>query len=144
MWKVVLWAQILLLVGCGSGPQFCDYYDPQDLQSPRTFQVMNASPIVLVGTVRSTTVISRGLPARKQSTLRLDLMKAEITVENSLRAALQSTDAQFYYFEFSPMNGGYSGPPRYHLDRADRRVFFLTRDSGVLRSSGDVLDYTLR
>src|SRR5208337_418174 len=104
MWKVGLWAQLLLLVGCAGSPQLCDYYDPHDLQSRRDFQIMDASPIVVVGTVRSVQLLSKGVRARKQPSMLLDLEKASIEVENSLRGGLVGPVLEFYYFEFSAAN----------------------------------------
>jgi hypothetical protein len=133
----------LLLVGCNSRLALCDYWDPRDLIERHDYETMRLSPIIVVGKVTSVETVRKGYRASRQPNLFLDLMKVKIDVENILRGEGLGSNLVFYFFAYSPRNGGYSGPPRYEVGAGNRRIFFLTRDLGVLRSSGDVLDYTL-
>jgi len=143
MWSLI--CTLLLLIGCQRAPMLCDDFDPADLHSSLKIQHMMAAPIVVVATVTNVRAISTGLPARKQPDMLVDLMEADIHVENTLKGGTPLGHASFYFFEFAPSNvNGYSGPPRYHLTPGERRIVFLANQSGRLRAVRDVLDYTIQ
>jgi hypothetical protein len=117
----------------------CDYYD-FDFQKPLDVrQLIWRSSIIVVGTVASARVIREGVPARKQPELLLDQIRAEVAVENVLLGDMKQPLIAIEFFGYSRKNrGGYDGPAPLVVLPGERRMFFLTWDSGVYRSVGDV------
>ena len=132
------------LTSCDSRIGLQDLYDPAVLGicSDR-YRAFTCAPIVLVGTVTEVNSVGRPTPARRSPQILLQLTKVRAHVENVLRGGIVDRDVQFYYFGYANENHGYRGPPRFHVSPGERRVFFLTRELGHLRSVGDVVDYTL-
>jgi hypothetical protein len=63
----------------------------------------------------------------------------ELRVENSLRGEIADGTIVVYYFGFA---GGFDGPrPLGFWSIAGRRIFWLRRDSGTLRTACDGFDY---
>ena len=137
-------AGLVLLVAGGCGrPVQIDYYN-FDFPKPLTHrELISHSTAIVVGTVTSVKVTRKAVPARKQPKLLLDQTRVEIAVENALLGEVPQ-QLTFEFFAYSPQNGGYSGPPLFRVRSGERRIFFLTRDSGEFRSTGDVRDYTLK
>ena len=140
-------AAVLLLVsaGCGRIVQ-CDYYD-FDLQKPLDYrQLVFKSSDVVVGSVRSVEITRSGISSRKAPELLLDETTVDIDVENVLRGEWSEPRLRFKFFAYSAKNrGGYTGPALYRVESGERRIFFLTKDSGEFRSVADVRgDYSIR
>ncbi len=102
--------------------------------------------MIVVGTVRAVRIVGSGIPARKAPDLLLDRMRVDVDVETVLRGDWHAPQLQFDFFAYSGKNrGGYDGPSPYRVEPGDRSVFFLTPDSGQLRSVADVRGgYSLR
>jgi hypothetical protein len=133
------------MVGCGPH-RHSDYYD-FDFQKPLDYrQLVFKSSEVIVGTVRAVKISHSGVPARKAPELLLDETTVDVDVENVLRGEWSAPQLQFVFFGYSPKNrGGYNGPAPYHVEVGERRIFFLTKDSGQFRSVADVRgDYSIR
>ena len=134
----------LWLSGCHDRCEPQDQYDPLEMAiSSNRYHVFTAAPIVVIGMVTNTRLVDGPRPARRQPQLLVQLTEVGIHIENILRGKIEPADTHFYFFGVSDQNSGYSGPPRYRVAVGERRIFFLTRDGGQLRSMGDVLDYTL-
>jgi len=134
----------LLLTACQPRWGFQDLYDPsQTSVYSNHYAVFETAPNVVVGVVTSVAVIGEPQPARRDQKLLVQLTKVDIQVENVLRGDVPRAPAHFYFFGYSDKNPGYGGPPLYRVSIGDRRVFFLVREMGELRSAADVFDYTL-
>ena len=136
----------LVTLACHTVAPICDQYDPRERIERHDYEIMMRSPVVVVGVVKSVDTVKSGISARKQPTLLLDRTRVTFQAENILRGSgvTRNTLVSFDVFTYSRQNGGYSGPPLYQVAPGNRCLFFLTRDGEILRSSGDVLDYTLR
>jgi hypothetical protein len=136
---------VLLLTGCNRPVQL-DYYD-FDLQKPLDVeQLVFRSSAIVVGTVKSVRTGREGVPARKVPELLLDEIFADIDVENVVLGNVKQPQLRLSYFTFSVKNnGGYSGPALLRVGPGQRRIFFLTNDSGRYRSVADLRnEYSIR
>jgi hypothetical protein len=100
--------------------------------------------LVLVGTV--TAVRDLGAPKHADQFPQLMLQCTEITanVETQLKGELPGGIVRFYYYILSKLSSADLGPPKYIPIVGQRRMFFLTSEGALVRSIGDVRDYTLR
>lgn len=99
-------------------------------------------PIVAVGVIIRDSLVQKPVPMHADPSYPLQLRKLEIRVENVLRGNTPRGLASVFYFAFA---GGYEGPQPlgvWHV--GSRRIFFLRRDSGVLRTVCDGWDYCTR
>lgn len=135
----------LLLAACAR-PVPVDYYD-FDLQKPLDLdQLVFRSSAIVVGTVRSVRHGREGVPARRVPGLLLDEVFADIEVENAILGEVKEQQLRLGYFTYSAKNkGGYSGPALLRVERGQRRLLFLTVDSGQYRSVADLRnEYSIR
>lgn len=119
-------------------------FDTAELNRPIQLDVMAAAPLVVVGVVRL--VRAGGQVVQVPGFPQLKAQCTEITaeVENALRGEFRGRDVRFYYYVLSELSSADLGPPKYLPAIGQRRFFFLTSERGVVRSLGDVRDYTLR
>jgi hypothetical protein len=135
----------LLLTAC-TRPVQVDYYD-FDLQKPLGVdQLVFRSSAIVVATVKSVRMGREGVPARRVPELLLDEVYADVDIENVVLGDVKQRQLQLSYFTFSVKNkGGYSGPALLRVEPGQRRLFFLTTDSGHYRSVADLRnDYSIR
>jgi hypothetical protein len=130
-------AGLTLATGCRA-PTQVDYYDFDFQKAPDVRQLIWRSPVIVVGTVASSSIIRAGVPARRQPELLLDHVRVEVDVENVLRGEIDRGRRVIEFFTISAKNqGGWTGPAPLTIRAAERRMFFLTKDAGVYRSIGD-------
>jgi len=104
-----------------------------------------SAPIVVVGSILSDMLVRAPVPS-VWTRSPLQLRKLKIRVENVLRGDAIPETAAVYYFTWA---GGFDGPrplgfwvnERHPTKAVLRRVFWLKRDSGVLRTACDGWDY---
>jgi hypothetical protein len=143
---LILSGIVFLLFTACARPVQVDYYD-FDLQKPLDIdQLVFRSSAIVVGNVKSVMTGREGVPARKVPELLLDEVFADIDIENVVLGDVKQRHLQFSYFTFSLKNkGGYSGPALLRIEPGQRRIFFLTIDSGQYRSVADLRnDYSIR
>ena len=98
----------------------------------------NGAPIVIVGVLVSDTLIIRPVPHHLNPKIPLQLRKLQVRVENVLKGDIRGGTIAVYYFTFA---GGFDGPrPLGMWDVDSRRILWLRRDSGVLRTACDGWD----
>jgi hypothetical protein len=111
---------------------------------PRTDdEESSPSPIVVVGLILSDTVVRYPVPSHLDPRLSLEFRRMKLRVENVLRGDPMPGVVTVQYFAFDNP----SGSPAMGLwtlarpwPRGYRRVFWLRRDDGVLRTSCDGRD----
>jgi len=97
-----------------------------------------SAPIIVVGVLVSDTVVRTPVPMRSDPKYPLQLRKLVVDVENVLRGAPIPEIINVYYFGFA---GAFDGPrPLGFWRLGDRRILWLRRDSGVLRTACDGWD----
>jgi hypothetical protein len=110
------------------------------------------APLIVVGLVVDNRVIGRHLPAARYKGFYLDLHSVRLKRENTLQGSLTGSELTFFYFSGSrypeDKNSAYPPPnPLYkrlfEAEPGSRYLFFLTRDDEILRSIGDVGDYSI-
>ena len=99
---------------------------------------VESAPIVVVGVLASDTLISRPVPMHSDPKYPLQLRKLTMRVENVLKGAPIPATIAVYYFTWA---GGFDGPrPLGFWTVGGRRILWLRRDSGVLRTACDGSD----
>ena len=104
------------------------------------------APIIVVASVEGNEVIAKHVEAARYQGVYLDLHAVRCRRENSLKGGLTEPELRFFYFA----DGRYrdSKPNQWYkrlfqAEPGSRYLFFLTRERGVLRSIGDVGDYSI-
>jgi hypothetical protein len=98
----------------------------------------DSAPIVVVGVLASDTLIRKPVPMRSDPKYPLQLRKLTVQVENVLKGTPIPKKIAVYYFTWA---GGFSGPQPLGLWKVGgRRILWLRRDSGVLRTACDGWD----
>lgn len=122
---------ICLAVGtsCSGSPRL----DPYVVQEPYE-QIFNA-PDVIVGLLLSDTAVGAPMPSQPNGRYPMQLRRLAVRVENVLRGNLAKSKIEVYYFVSV---GAYDGPvPLGSWRPGDRRILWLRRDSGALRTACD-------
>lgn len=102
----------------------------------------DAAPIVAVGVIASDIPVGGSVPKHSDPSYPLQLRKMEIRIENVLKGDLALGTAVVYYFALA---GGFNGnQPLGFWKVGGRRIFWLRRDSGVLRTACDGIDSCTR
>lgn len=104
------------------------------------------APFIIVASVDENRVVAKHVEAARYAGLYLDLHQVRCKRENSLRGSLPDPEVTFYYFADGRYPDSKPNPRYKQLFKADpgrRYLFFLTRDRDVLRSIGDVGDYSI-
>jgi len=128
----------ILLVGCNREPPIFEY--PSFVRLPYNEQVAGV-PVILVGRILSCSPNGSPHPSRWDGRTLMQMFKLDVRVENILQGDLAVSQVSVFYF----MNTVASeGPARLGLfatggtwHTGDREMFFLQRDSGVLRTICD-------
>ena len=130
---------LLLVVACcltWKAPGF----SPSQLvdQCDREGESRDSAPIVVVGVLMSDTRVLGSVPKHSDRRCKLQLRKLQVKVENVLKGDVTVRPAAVYYFTFA---GGFDGPQPLGFWRVrGRRILWLRRDSGVLRTACDGWD----
>ena len=131
---VGLAAYVIWRGGWRSKPHLIDQVDPP----PR----VDTAPIVLVGVIESDRPVRNSVPMRSNPKYPLQFRRLSLRVENVLRGGPLPPRVDVYYFAFA---GGFDGPqPLGSWKVGSRRIFWIRRDSGVLRTACDGWDYCTR
>lgn len=138
-WLFVMWPLVVISAGCRLSPHLV-FQKPASSDSD--FAQVFAAPIVVVGVIESDTLV-RG-PTHPDGAL-VQLRKLKIRVENVLRGNAIGETVIVYYFTWA---GAFDGPKPLGIwsmagnsTPAFRRVLWLRKDSGVLRTACDGWDY---
>jgi hypothetical protein len=98
----------------------------------------NSAPIVVVGVVAADVLVRSPVPMHSNPIHPLQFRKLTLNVENVLKGAPVPKPAVVYYFTWA---GGFDGPqPLGFWTVGSRRIFWLRRDSQVLRTACDGWD----
>jgi hypothetical protein len=104
-----------------------------------------SAPEIVTAVVGSNRVVVANVPSARLQGVSLDLHLVHVSCETVLRGDIPTGDFRFYYYDESPDTRQHN--PRYKRPfaaRPGRRyLFFLKRDMGVLRSVGDVGEYSV-
>jgi hypothetical protein len=139
IWRLMIGAPTLLFILNCRRPVQYDYYDFDFQKPPDVRQLIWRSSSIVVGKVLGVKTNREGVPARKKPEMLLDELRVDFAPENILLGDAPQTTFSIVLFEYSRKNRfGYSGPPPLAVVTGERRMFFLTRDSGVYRSVADV------
>jgi hypothetical protein len=97
-----------------------------------------SAPIVVVGVVRSDTLVLRPVPMHKDRSTPLQMRRMHVSVENVLRGDIPGQHVEIYYFTWA---SAFDGPqPLGMWNVGSRRILWLRRDGGVFRTSCDGWD----
>ena len=97
-----------------------------------------SAPIVVVGVLSADTLVSRPVPMHSDPKSPLQLRRLTVQVENVLKGGPLPDTITVYYFTWA---GGFDGPSPLGFWRVGgRRLLWLRRDSGVLRTACDGWD----
>lgn len=100
---------------------------------------IDQAPVVVAGVIVSDTMLGKPVPSRRNGGYPMILCKLDVRVENVLRGTLAYGTHSVYYFH---LGGGINGSrPLGQWEGANRRIFWLRQDSGVLRTACDGHDY---
>jgi hypothetical protein len=138
-WFVAVCLSIVIDAGCSSSPRLV-FQKGTSSDSEYLSKVFNA-PIVIVGVIDSDTLVRGPIPW--DGTI-IKLCKLKVRVENVLRGGAIPETVTVYYFTWA---GGIDGPKPLGFRRVPaypnliyRRVLWLRKDSGVLRTACDGWD----
>ncbi len=98
-----------------------------------------SAPIIIVGILRSDTLVRGPVPTHSNPKSPLQLRKLEVQVENVLKGGPIPKLSTIYYFAWA---GAFDGVRPLGLwNIGERRILRLRKDSGVLRTTCDGSDY---
>ena len=98
----------------------------------------DAAPIVVAAVVAADTLVRSPLPMHSDPTNPLQFRRLTLRVENVLKGAPIPDKVTVYYFTWA---GGFDGPrPLGFWNVGARRIWWLQRESGVLRTACDGWD----
>src|SRR5579863_3127425 len=99
---------------------------------------VESAPIVVVGVLLSDILVRRPIPMRSDPKVPLQLRRLAVRVEHVLKGSNIPGAITVYYFTWA---GGFDGPrPLGFWTVGGRRILWLRRDSGVLRTACDGWD----
>jgi len=107
-------------------------------QCDRKGDSKNTAPIVIAGVLVRDSLVHRPIPMHSDPKVPLQLRKVAVQVENVLKGGPVPKTVTVYYFSWA---GGFDGPrPLGFWQVGGRRIFWLRRDSGSLRTACDGWD----
>lgn len=94
--------------------------------------------VIVVGVLAQDMLVRRPIPIYSDPNYSVQLRRLTVNVENVLKGAPVPKTIEVYYFTFY---GGYDGPPPLgSWNVGDRRILWLRRDAGLLRTVCDGWD----
>lgn len=138
-WLLVVCLSLAIDAGCRSSPRLV--FQKGTSSDSEYLTKVFAAPIVVVGAIQSDTLV-RG-PIHSDGML-IQLRKLKVRVENVLRGDAVLKTTTVYYFTWA---GAFNGPRplgfwgvKGSINPVYRRILWLRRDSGVLRTACDGWD----
>src|ERR1017187_2112764 len=138
-WFLAVCLSLAIDAGCRSSPRLV-FQKGTSSDSEYLKQVF-AAPIVVVGAIESDTLVRGPIHA---DGVTIQLRKLKVRVENVLRGDVIPETTAVYYFTWA---GGFDGPKPLGFwavkgsnNPVYRRILWLRRDSGVLRTACDGWD----
>jgi len=148
--RVVVCLVSLSLAGCQRHPKMVDTLGTaiDDAQVNYRCDPRELAPFVVLASVEENRVIAAHVEAARYEGVYLDLHAVRCKREISLKGGLTGPDLEFFYFADGYREYPGSKPnPRYkrlfQANPGSRYLFFLTRDRDLLRSIGDVGEYSI-
>lgn len=133
---------VLCYLSCGGATSLLE---EQHSDQFMPFQRASDTAIIIVGQIISNRAIGSPYPSHWDENYIVQLYKVDVKVENVLRGPSFTGNIDIYYFSFFGLMGS---PARLRMAEnggtwhvGDREIFFLRRDSGVLRTTCDFLQY---
>ena len=137
----------LALCSCARAADVRDRYDTRNARPNPTY--MLSAEVVIVATVLSDLPDGPPQPATLYPDVSLQRRRVRCVAENVLKGEVDLGSLEFYYFTLAREQVNLSArqhvvlAPGYEAKRGKRYAFFLVRESGVLRSVGDVFNYSV-
>lgn len=126
----------LILSGCAGPPKLVEHAHSQSASEEEFEEQIESAPIVIVGKILSDVLADRWTRTNPEPP---ELRRLGVQVENVLRGEIKPEPISIYYFITT---GGYDGPPPLgYWSLGERRIFYVTPDSGVLRMACDIVDH---
>ena len=94
--------------------------------------------VVVTGVIESDTLVRRPVPMRRDPEVLLQLRRLRLRVENVLLGEAAPGRMEVYYFTF--WSGHVGNAPLGLWEKGSRRIWWLRRDGGVLRTTCDGVD----
>ena len=107
---------------------------------------LQSVPVIVVGFVEENRIVVSRVAARRYKGVYLDLHEVRCKRENSLKGGLIEKEFTFAYFSDGRYPEAQPNPlykRSFKADPGERYLFFLTRDGDVLRSIGDVGEFSI-
>jgi hypothetical protein len=104
------------------------------------------APFIVVASVEDNAIVAKHLEAARYPGVYLDLHAVRCRRENSLNGGLTGRELRFFYFADGKYPDSKPNPSDKRLFQAEpgsRYLFFLKYERGVLRSIGDVGNYSV-
>jgi hypothetical protein len=132
--SILVLAAACALIWLANGVQSPHLIDQCDSNSnPR-----DSASIVIVGVLVSDTLVVRPVPMHSNPKFQLQLRRLGVRVENVLKGDISRGTVAVYYFTFA---GAFEGPQPLGMWKVEsRRILWLRRDAGVLRTACDGWD----
>jgi len=147
--QVILCLTSLVVAGCQRHPDLVDTLGAT-IGDPQFYiwghDARELAPIIVVASVEKNDVVAKHIEAARYPGVYLDLHAVSCKRENSLKGGLTEPELRFFYFADGRYPGSKPNPHYARLFSAKpgaRYLFFLTHDRSVLRSLGDVGDYSI-
>lgn len=124
-----------LMSSCDRHPAISEY--PPFIHLPFDYAIASV-PVIVVGRVLESSPIGKPRTSVWDESVKFQMYRTKIAVENMLQGDMRPTEMQFFYF--AP-TGSWDGPSRLGSWRiGDREMFFLQWNSGVLRTVCDTYE----
>lgn len=136
---LALLALTFFFTNCQTAPRLVEYQTFPPLE-------LDAVPVVLVGQIVNQVDVGRPHPARFDREQPMQLRRVTVKVEKVLRGDVRASTLPIYYFISlraggPPILGMFDNGGRWHI--GDHVIWFLRRDSGVLRTMEDTWARTM-
>ena len=138
---------LTLFGGCRRAPELTDTLGTaidNEYAGSRT-DSRDSATIVVLASVQHNQTVAKRVRTLHYPNVYLDLHSVRCRIENALKGGLTEPEFRFFYFG----DGNYpdskpypASKSRFQAKPGSRYLFFLTRENGLLRSIGDVGDYS--
>lgn len=147
--QVIAFLAILTnLCDCRKRPALIDTLGTAIDYQPRNYRSdpRQLAPIIVIASVQENSIVVRHIGAARYPDVYLDLHRVRCKRENALKGDTAGPELWFFYFADGRYPDSKPNPRYKRLFEAlpgFRYLFFLTRERSVLRSIGDVGDYSI-